>query len=516
MQKILISVYNDSIIFSYKETSTETIHLTKTNIFNDSELIFTTRYIEENEKLISLFIKEICQDKKLYRATFETDELALFLMNVLRKNSYITAICIRENTPLSYELYEKIMENKNITYIEAESIPRYMIEMLDKKGIHSEARTEVFYPSYFMQSNNLTNFSKIFYQMNLRIGQTLNEEDKDDFLAFCNINKYLKTIHLDIYNKRDLETILEILTETRLRNIRILIYENIKDYKTIDYLKKLNKKIKKHKLRIELVYSKDYLKNNLFTQIIMNTLKICGVILTILVISIISYIAISNYIALQEVNNIQEVLKETIRDSEGNEVVLPTEDNTRAIKNNYIASLLTINPDIMGWLKINDTNIDYPVVQGSDNDYYLKHNLYNEEDKNGWIFMDYRNSKEDLDTNTIIFGHNMYYSGVMFGTLANAYKKNWYTNPDNLTLTFDTIYESNTYQIFSIYKIPKTTDYLKTYFADEDEFTDFVDLIKGRSIEDFNVEVTPGDKILTLSTCSNYSERLVVHAKLIA
>lgn len=515
MKKILINVYNDSIIFSYKNTTDIQSNLTKTNIINDSELIFTTKYIEENEKLISLFLKEICQDKNIYRATFETNELAIFLMDILRKNSFITAICIREATTLSYELYEKIMENKNITYIESESIQPFMVEMLDTKGIHSESRTEVFYPSYFMQNNNLTSFSKIFYKMNIRIEKILNEEDKDDFNAFCNINKYLKNIHLDIYNKNDLESVITILLENRIKNIRILIYANIKDYKTIEYLKKLNKKLKKSKIRIELVYSKEYLKNNIFNQMIMNTLKICGSILVLLVIGIIAYIFISNYMALQEVTGIQEVLKETIKENENKEMTDPV-DSSRVIKNNYIASILTVNPEVVGWLRVNDTNIDYPVVQAQDNDYYLKHNIYNEEDNNGWIFMDYRNNNYDLDTNTIIYGHTMYYSAVMFGTLANTYKKSWYTNPENLTISFDTIYESNKYQIFSIYKIPKTTDYLTTYFANDDEFNDFISLIKERSIEDFNVEVNPGDKILTLSTCSNYAERLVIHAKLIA
>lgn len=514
MQKILINVYNDSILFTYKEAETTQPNLTKTNIIHDSELLFTTHYIEENEKLISLFIKEICQDKKVYRATFETNDLAVFFMDIIRKNSFITAFCIREKAPLSYPLYEKLLENKNITYIECESFPEYMIEMLDKKGIHSESRREVFYPSYFMQSNNLTNYSKIFYQMNIRIDKILNEEDKEDFHAFCNVNKYLKTIHLDVYNKVDLETILDTLISNRIKNIRILIYENITDYKTIEYLKKLNRRIRKHSLNIELVYSKEYLQNNIFTQMILNTLKVIGIILVILVVSVIGYIMISNYISLQEVNGIQEDLKETIKEKEGTEIVDPV-DSSRVIKNQYIASILTVNPDVVGWLRVNETNVDYPVVQANDNDYYLKHNLYNESDKNGWIYMDYRNNSYTLDANTIIFGHNMYYSGIMFGTLANAYKKAWYSNPDNLTISFDTIYESNQYQIFSIYKIPKTNDYLKTYFADDNEFIEFVDLIKGRSIEDFGVEVNPGDKILTLSTCSNHTDRLVIHAKLI-
>lgn len=512
MQKILINIYNDSILFTYKESVTDKNHLAKTNIINDSELIFTPQYIKENEKLISLFIKEICQDKNVYRATFETSELALFILDILRKNSFITAICIREPSTLTYELYEKIIENKNINYVEAESIPEYMVEIFDKKGIHSESRTEIFYTSSFMQNNNLTNFSKIFYKMNVRIDHLLTEDDKDDFLAFCNINKYLKTIHLDIYNKNDLETIITLLKDNRLKNIRILIYSNIKDYKTIEYLKKLNRAIKKYKLKIELVYSKEYLNNNIFKQIIINTLKICGFITLLIVISIICYITLSNYLALQEVNSIQNDIKDVIRENTNDFV---KDDNSKEIKNNYIASILTLNKDVLGWLKVNGTNVDYPVVQYSDNDYYLKHNLYNEEDKNGWVFMDYRNNKEDLDRNTIIYGHNMYYSEIMFGSLTKAIKKEWYTNPDNLIISFDTLYESNKYQIFSIYKIPKTNDYLKTYFETDEEFIEFTNLIKDRSIENFNVELNEDDKIITLSTCTNYAERLVIHAKLI-
>ncbi len=514
MQKIGIQLYKDSLIFSYKDPVKNPEILLKDNFILADELIFTSNYIVENEKLVATFIKEICEEKDVYRASFENNELALLFMNVLKKNPCITALCIRENNSLSYDLYESILESKTINYIEAESIPDYMLEMLDKKGIHSESRTEIFYPSHFMQSNNLTSYSKIFYKMNIHVDTYLNEEDLDDFQGFCSINKYLKTIHLDVYHKSDLEAIIEILKENRKRNITFLIYADIKDYKTIDYLKKLNKKIKKYKLKIVLVYSKEYLKNNIFKQIMVNTLKICGSILIVLVVGIISYVLYDNYTAMQEVSSIQEDIQETIKENENKDLSIPNEDN-RVIKNNYIASILTINPDVIGWLKVNETNIDYPVVQASDNDYYLKHNLYNEYDKNGWVFMDYRNHSDDLDRNTIIYGHTMYYSGVMFGTLANTYKKDWYTNPDNLTITFDTIYESQKYQIFSIYKVPKTTDYLTTYFETDEDFMNFIDLIKERSIEDFQVDIKPDDKILTLSTCSNHRNRLVVHAKLI-
>ena len=163
MQKILIRVVNNTIRFSYKDSSSKVINLNNTNVISDSELAFSLDYIRDNEKIVSLFLRELCQEKNIYRASMDTLELAINLIDLFKKNPYVTAICIRDNSTLTFALYEKLIENKNINYIEANSIQGFMIELLDKKGIRSESRTEIFYPSSFMQSNNLTGFSKIFF-----------------------------------------------------------------------------------------------------------------------------------------------------------------------------------------------------------------------------------------------------------------------------------------------------------------------------------------------------------------
>ena len=129
--------------------------------------------------------------------------------------------------------------------------------------------------------------------------------------------------------------------------------------------------------------------------------------------------------------------------------------------------------------------------------------------------MDFRNSEKKLNKNTIIYGHNMYYSGVMFGTLHKVANKSWYSKEENLTISFNTMYETMNWQIFSIYRVAKTSDYLLTDFDTDQDYLDFIQLIKNRSINNFNVEVTAEDHILTLSTCSGDNERLVVHAKLL-
>lgn len=513
MKKVLISIKNDSIIFSYKIPPKTDINLLNTNIISDNELLFSEDYIESNIKIVSLFVKELCQEKNLYRAIIDTNHLAVIVLDLFKKNPFITAINIKENCSLTYSVYEKIIENRNINYVEASSIQQFMLELLDKRNIHGESRAEVLYLSNFMINNNLTNFSKIFYKMNIRISDYLKPDDLDDLKAFLNINKYLKNIHLDVFNKSDLEVIVGLLLKYKIKNVKILIYDNIKDSKLIDYLKKLNKKLSNKRLRIELVYSKEYLKSAIFKQIIVNTVKACGVLILAMVVGTISYVGISNYVSLQEVSQIQEKVKQTIEEKKDEEIVIP--NNRYEIKNNYIASLLSINNDVTGWLKVNNTNIDYPVVQGENNEYYLNYNLYHEQDINGWVFMDYRNSVYNLDTNTIIYAHNRYYSGVMFGSLYKAYNSSWYKNPENQIISFNTLYETNNYQIFSIYKTPKTIDYLKTYFADDEEYNNYIDMVRSRSVYDFGVNINTHDKILTLSTCTDNNQRLVVHAKLI-
>ena len=177
--------------------------------------------------------------------------------------------------------------------------------------------------------------------------------------------------------------------------------------------------------------------------------------------------------------------------------------------------LLSINDDTVGWLTVNNTNIDYPVVHYKDNDYYLKKDYYKNKNRHGWIFMDYRNNIDDMSKNTIIYGHNLA-NQKMFGTLRYALNESWYKKTSNQIITFNTLNENMRWQIFSIYKVPVTTDYLTSDFASDDSYREFLNMITSRSIYNFNQIVDVGDNILTLSTCSNgFDQRLVIHAKLI-
>ena len=174
-----------------------------------------------------------------------------------------------------------------------------------------------------------------------------------------------------------------------------------------------------------------------------------------------------------------------------------------------------VNPDVIGYLKVNNTNVDYPVVTADDNQYYLKKNLYQEDDKNGWIFMDYRNDLDGNDKNIIIYGHNRR-DGSMFGSLKNILSPDWYNNEANKYVTLITEQGNMIYEVFSVYQIEREDYYIQTSFRDNSEYESFLETITNRSVKNFNVQLTVDDTILTLSTCANDNEyRVVLHAKLI-
>ena len=526
MKKILINIKEKNLYFAYKSViKEEQNNLLNTNIISDNELVFSEDYINDNQKIVGMFIKELCVDRDIHSVVISKIELAIPILKLLKKNEYITSFCIKENTNLTYAVCEEISKNKYVKHLNCFSAPTFMLEMLDKFDIKIESRNETFFTSNFMSENNLQQFSKIYYKSSIRFTPPLSEDDIEDFNTFCKINRYLKTIHINNFDTYSIDTIVHIIKENRIKNLKIIVHDDSNTVNNIEYLKKLNKKLNKSKIIFKISYSEDYLKNNIFKQIILNTLKICGLIITVLVIGVISYVSISNYKAMQDLAVIQDDIDEVIKKSqEEQEAIVEenidnstnvTEETKDDIINTDIAALLSINSDVYGWLKVNNTNVDYPVVKTNDNDYYLKHNLYKEKDKNGWIFMDYRNSTtSELSKHTIIYGHNMYYSGVMFGTLHKAYQKSWYSKPENQIITFNTLYENMKFQIFSIYKVPKTSDYLTTKFYTDEEFLEFVKMIKDRSVSDFNIEINTNDKILTLSTCTGNNSRLVIHAKL--
>lgn len=175
-----------------------------------------------------------------------------------------------------------------------------------------------------------------------------------------------------------------------------------------------------------------------------------------------------------------------------------------------LLSLMAINNNIKGFIRVDSTNISYPFLQFSDNSYYLEHDLFNNYNAKGYIFLDYRNDSNLANNyNTILYGHHLL-NKTMFGTLDKVLD-------NNPTITIKTSTNTYLYQVFSYYETLPEAYYLQTEFLNLNKYLEFLNTIKNRSMKDYNVLVLETDKIITLSTCSlDNTKRIVVHGKLLS
>ena len=542
MIKILFQIKENKLFVQEKRRlNTDQKNLINTNVISQNELVFSDDYITKNLKLIHEFVKEIVNNYNLNTLIIKEFKIAPLILKVITNIDNLKILYLLEESILNYEICESIIKTNTVKYVSLYNLPSFLLEMFDKEKITIDSRNEILFSSDFMKENHLENFSSIYYKTTIYLTLPFAKQDEDDFLAFININKYLKNIHINKLCKNDIENILEILDKYKLKNIKIYIEENINDADLIEYLKKINKKnAKTNKIRFLIAYSQEYLENNLMNQIHLNTIKLCIFASLFLICSVVTYVFFSNFNSMQKVEDIQKDIDNVIAsyhekeenedsnttddESDSNTETIPPEENPStpqdepsSEKLRDLKALKEINDETVGWLKVNNTNVDYPVVQHNDNEYYLTYNFKNEKDNSGWVYMDYRADPVDLSQNTIIFGHNWYYSGIMFGTLYKVKSSSWYKNPENQIIEFDSLYKEMKWQIFSIYVVPNTNDYLIANFSTAEKYQNFLDLITNRSIYAFNTPVSTKDKILTLSTCSgSRNNKLVIHAVLMS
>lgn len=219
---------------------------------------------------------------------------------------------------------------------------------------------------------------------------------------------------------------------------------------------------------------------------------------------------------------INEIVTPTPIEEEG-ELINPPEDKA----NDYwdyvklpfyevdFTALKEKNPDTVAFIHMQGNNINYPVVQTNNNDYYLKHAYDKSKNSAGWVFMDYRNNITTLSDNTVIYGHGRL-DETVFGSLKNALTANWQANKENYVIWLTTEKENLVFQIFSIYTIPSENYYIETDFSSSADKEKWLNTMKERNTTSFDTSVNTNDKILTLSTCQNNNGgRIVVQAKLI-
>ena len=537
MIKIVFKV-NGNCINAYKlikDTPKE--DLNKTNVIDTKELVFSDVYIKNNLELVSSFLNVIIIKRKINTVCIRDFELITVILDIINTIPNITNLIIKPDESINYDIFLKLLDNNYLENLEVYDFPRILLDRLDtNKKIVVKTRTEILFVSNFMKVNNLNTYSDIYYKKNIVISD-FTSDDKNDIVTFIKINKYLKEINFKNFSVSAFDFMMNLLIQNAKEDIKISFeYDNLKDtdINVISKYKKVNERLLLNaNITFKINYSEEYRRNNLFKQININFIKVSlGAVILVIIFMIginyyKNYVDEQHYLGIE--NNLKEIIKVNQKKTEeenpldviepGDEDFTTTTTTTTTVYDiqyeKVFSTLQEINKDTIGWLTVNNTRIDYPVVQAKDNDYYLRRDYYQNKNRHGWIFMDYRNNPDELNENTIIYGHNLA-NQTMFGTLRYALNSYWYKKSANQIITFNTPNENMKFQIFSIYTIPTTNDYLDITFPTTDAYQSYIDLVKGRSIYDFNIEVATDDKILTLSTCANGNDkRLVIHAKLI-
>ena len=544
MNKIVFKIVKNEIIVSLLNKDFKE-NLNNTNVINTKETYFSINYINENVELVSSFLNVIIIKNNIHKFIVNNEEATLITLKIIKNINKIDEIYLNYDNTLKYDEFIELLNNNYLKVINLFDIPNYLLEMIDvNKNLKVTIRNEILSTSNFMEINNINTYSDIFYKKEIYINE-FKDRDYLDFDSFIQINKYLKIINFNYFSKRQFDYIFNKLIKLNLKNIKINFNEeNINIQNVVEYINKVKKEkedfILTNNINFKINYSKEFKKNNMFKQINLNFIKISLLFVILSVTLMMSVNLYRNYSDTKKYDDIENDLQKIKLDldiPENNNhdkditFIEPNDDDKERVTlttttttttticdvkyEKVFEKLKEINNDTVGWLTVNNTKIDYPVVQSTDNDYYLYRDYYKNKNRHGWIYMDYRNNIEDLSDNTIIFGHNLA-NQKMFGTLRYVTNPSWYKKSSNQIITFNTTKANMKWQIISIYKIPVTNDYLVANFASSEDKLNFLDMITQRSIYDFNATYDENTKIITLSTCSNGSkDRLVVHAKLI-
>lgn len=238
--------------------------------------------------------------------------------------------------------------------------------------------------------------------------------------------------------------------------------------------------------------------------------------LIILLITLLCYLFYNFYINIRDKKLSENLQNRLINSISTNEI----NNDTKNELMEEVKELQKENEDVKAWIKINDTNINYPVVQANDNDYYLYRNYKKENSNYGSIFIDSNSNIENPNSNIIMYGHNMK-DGSMFKDLLKYADEEYYNNHKYIEFVTNT--SSSTYEIIAVfksrifYKNEKNVFryYQCTNLNNEQDYNYYVNNCKELSLYDTGVNAEYGEQIITLITCEYSSEngRMVVIAK---
>ncbi len=524
----VISIKEENGIVTLSTSSVNT-YVNSNRKYNNT-FYYTNSYIKINKDKVSSIL-----DAKIIKQVIVKDADAFLIISPFLTYSNIKFI---EEKSLSEKVMNKLLQNRLLKRVECYFMPSDYVHDFAKKGVSIKFNNNLLFTSMFVKENKLSSLRHIYYK---KVLYFYNEKEiKENLENFLKTNTSLKLIKLFCFSKDIINFVVEKLIQYDFQDVIVFIYQNEDNTKELKEAQGLIKRLNSHygkkddKL-IRIIYSNDFFDKNIFKELSTNVLKVCMVIVIYLGIAFVFSESYHEYVGFLNLRLLEETLATPTTNSENDieidehedvetEVIEEEEEEeSEGYTNPYwytdlpyqFDTLLGINSDTVGWISLNNTDVNYPVLQSYDNKFYLNHDIYQNWSGTGWIFMDYRNSRYDLDRNTIIYGHNLK-SGLMFGTLKKTVNYSWYSNPENQIITFNTIDREMKWKIFSMYQTDNTNDYLTTDFYGDNDFMKYINMVKSRSMYDFGVEVSAQDKILTISTCSVYTnKRLAIHAVLI-
>lgn len=518
---VVIKYIDESLVFDYKAIKKDERDYVNTNNFYNDTLFYTLRYFKKNKKTI---IKKFNTHNINWMVVVRilTFNYVSFIMSELK----ISNLRLLFNSTLSIKDYDELLNVNTLKNIDCYYMPSFIVRKYNDSGVRVSTNNKNTLTSKFMLSEDAFDYDTLYYKKQISIRE-IYPNLMLDIEEFLKINYNLKAINLYVYSKDIIKKIVELVKNDEAKNVLILLHQSNDKGEFIKqnflWLKQLNKECKEELIcEFRIIYEDSYMKRNLFKQLSFNNLKLLFIMLiylsAIMLLIYKSYEYVEKLSAEKLKTELMEMSNEPPREElTGIEIGEDYVEPEPAVKgkyelNNIMSELTRINSDTVGYLVVNNTQISYPVVRSSDNNYYLKNDFYKKKTSAGWIFLDYRNSRDKLDMNNIIYGHRMN-NGTMFGSLKNTLSSTWRNDSKNMTISYDTLYGSYKFKIFSIYKVDYTTDYLRVDFSGEKDFDSFVNMIRKRSVFKSNESVKYGDILLTLSTCSgSRNQRLVVHA----
>ncbi len=502
--------------------------------------------IDEKEKDLSKTqqLKILNSKKKKVVTEFELPKMGQEIVQPKKKN----------NNDLELDMPKKVNGLTDTIRIKLSDLKAAVLKReqeAEAQKIKEEHKKKSLYDTIILKLDDIINNRKALKSVTavkvLSVKDTLHSANKKKFLGRVKDITKQKEFTLNVDSEE---------FTSQLTNLNIIALTKLSSKRTIE-VRKSSSQIKKHEFENSKVKKEDYLTfkdeliefaiDKLYYQYALKETKKYKMYKTSVAISILVFLVTSLVIfswfvqgvtinnlsnSLTEVAPVEEVTDGTLVNVELVEEV-PVQDDgsldTEIVKQNdmywkYLntplssvdfTQLLKQNKDTVGWLIVNNTNINYPVVQTTNNDYYLNHAFDRSKNYAGWVFADFRNDFDTLSKNTVIYAHGRK-DGVMFGSLNNSLKKNWYTKLENQLIQFSTLNYNTLWQIFSVYKIEAESYYITTDFSTDEAFSEFITKMENRSIYDFGVDVSSDDRILTLSTCYNDKGiRTVVQAKLV-